>query len=108
MTRDFNDILMEGGPEAVRLAWDAATPTATTTSKLMTTTSELIKAGDYVSLADTVMKSIEWVWRGRLAVGKLTLLSGAPAQNQSKAQAVGINRLRATSQHVAFEPTTFG
>lgn len=76
---DFNDLVMTYGPEAVRRALVAAKapeadkePGASTLHRAVT-----------VRVADVEPQPIRWLWPGRIAIGKLTLLAGDPGLGKS-------------------------
>ena len=69
---DFNDLIREEGPHAVRRAIEAG--------------SEYRPSSPFVyrCLADVTAKPVEWLWPGMIACGKISIIAGNPGLGKSQ------------------------
>lgn len=72
--KDFNDQLKTGGTEAVKAAIEAAGEFAPATAP---------RTYSARCLADVDPKPVRWLWKNRIARGKLNLLAGHPGRGKS-------------------------
>ena len=77
---DFNDLLHREGPDAVRRAIENASPYRPPSPFV------------YRCMADIEAKPVEWLWRDKIACGKLSMLAGNPgiAKSQIAAFVTGV------------------
>lgn len=88
---DINDVLRDGGRAAVRrlveaTPWLAPIADGTLTDRLGASKSAGHQEWLYDStcIAAVEAKNIAWLWEPRIALGKITLLSGHPGQGKSQ------------------------
>lgn len=53
------------------------------TSEARATSAHSLTSPLLVNLADVTPRAVRWLWRGRIALGKLTLIAGEPGQGKS-------------------------
>ena len=88
---DCNDLARHRGPEAVRRCVDAAkmlksSEDAHTNNASAFVENEQLRDDEVVSrcLADVQARPISWLWPGRIARGKLTVIAGHPGLGKSQ------------------------
>jgi putative DNA primase/helicase len=81
--QDWNDTLRQGGTDAARRQWDAA-PVVSFDSNCGGGTGEA--GGRLIAhrASDIQMVPVDWLWPGRAAMGKLTLIAGQPGLGKSQ------------------------
>ncbi len=77
---DFNDLVKLRGPEAVRACIEEATSQATATSEAPATASRAL----FRRVADIQPRPIRWLWHGRIAQGKVSIIAGNPGLGKSQ------------------------
>lgn len=78
--QDFNDVHAQGGLDAVRVCVKNATSHAAATPEAPTTASRPI----FRRVADVQAKPIRWLWPGRIAQGKVSIIAGNPGLGKSQ------------------------
>jgi putative DNA primase/helicase len=81
--QDWNDILRQNGTDATRRQWDAA-PLVPSDGNRGGGTGEA--GGRLIArrASDIAIVPVDWLWRPRVAMGKLTLIAGQPGLGKSQ------------------------
>ncbi len=81
---DFNDLARVRGPEAVKASVEGAKPPEVSTQD-RAANSGALEMPELVTrcFADIEAKPIRWLWPGRIARGKLTIIAGDPGLGKS-------------------------
>lgn len=77
---DFNDLASLRGLDAVRVCVENATSQATTTPEAPTAAWRAI----FRRVADVQARPIRWLWPGRIAQGKVSIIAGNPGLGKSQ------------------------
>ena len=77
---DWNDKLRQHGTDVVRRQWDTAPLLSLDNDRGGAGGPELIAR----CAADVKPEPLEWLWRGRVALGKLTLIAGEAGLGKSQ------------------------